>query len=51
MPSAGRCRRVFDTDYLRPTLFDLVGGSKDVRLTVRPGGTDGWRVVRTPNRY
>jgi hypothetical protein len=51
MPSAGRCRHVFDTDYLRPTLFDLVGGSKDVRLTVRPGGTDGWRVVRTPNRY
>lgn len=48
---AGRCRRIFDTNYLRPTLFDLVGSSHDVHLTVRRGGPDGWRVVRTPNRY
>jgi hypothetical protein len=48
---AGRCQRIFDTNYLRPTLFDLVGGARDIHLTVRRGGPDGWRVVRTPNRY
>lgn len=51
MPRKGRCQRVFDTQYLRPTLFTLVGRGTDVALTVRKGGPHGWRVVRTPNRY
>ncbi|GAA4713479.1 hypothetical protein [Nocardioides conyzicola] len=50
MPARGRCQRAFDSNYLRPTRFDLVGGSKGVGLTVRRGGPDGWRVVRT-SRY
>ena len=51
MPPRGRCQRVFASNYLRPTLFALVGGPRGVQLTVRPGGPDGWRLVRTPNRY
>lgn len=51
MPARGRCERVFDANYLRPTQFTLVGGSRTVGLTVRRGGPDGWRVVRSPNRY
>ncbi|KQW43115.1 hypothetical protein ASC77_22800 [Nocardioides sp. Root1257] len=51
MPSRGRCQRVYDENDLRPTLFNLVGGTRGVSLTVRRGGPEGWRVVRTPERY